>query len=135
MTKGYLLDTDFVLWHFRNVEPRQVLLQLLKEKGIPSISVLSFYEIESRVEFEDGWGQRVPEFLKSLNVCDVNASIAAQAAGLIKEYPEMNMLCAFIAATCLHHHLTLVTRHPELYPMPELLRLVPERMEHDRTIA
>lgn len=119
-----LLDTDFVLWHLHDDKPQQILLRLLNEKGMPCISALSFFEVTTQENMRDGKSKKAMDFLKMFSVCDVNSDIASLAGKLLSEYREISAQCAFIAATCLHHGLMLVTRCPERYPVPELKCLV-----------
>lgn len=126
---GYLLDTSFVVWHLHGIEVERMLLQMLKEKGLPHVSALSFFEVAAQEKSLDGKAERIRFFLKMFNVCNVNADVASLAGKLLKKYKHLDFCKACIAATCLHHDFVLVTRHPERYFVDGLKCFVFEEMK------
>lgn len=117
----YLVDSDYVADYPRGREHALPLFQRLLAEGI-SISIITFAEVyegiyygHNRIQHERGW--RV--FLKTTPVLGITRSIAKQYALLHGELGKQGQLIdqpdLFIAATALHHHLTLVTRNTRDY--------------------
>ncbi len=103
-------------------------IDLLRGEGVPACSVLSVYETE--VGIMGGEEERTKNFLNALQVYPIETPIARLAAQYGRLYAKkgktLNPIDALIAATCIVHHLVLVTYDLTSFPMPEL-QLYPMR--------
>jgi predicted nucleic acid-binding protein len=94
----------------------------LANEGELYISVISRFET---VRGMHDWEKQVTfALLDSLETIDVTSRIADQAGELVHSWKARGMIFgdadALIAASALHHELTLITTNPKHFPMPEL---------------
>ncbi len=119
---GFLLDTDVIIWHLRGREETTEALKEIQRYGVPSCSVLSILEVQLGIK--KGEEGKTLRFLDALKVFVVDRSIANHGARLIREQRRKGITLdipdAVIAATCLEHHLILLTYNTRHYPIPDL---------------
>ncbi len=124
----YLLDTDMLVNCLRGLPGPIGLARELTEEGDLHVSVWSHFEILTLARPEEE--RRTVDFLAPFIQHPVTEPIAHRAAELVRqgrsEGPQLNLADAIIAATALHHDLTLVTfsttlrgiQELKLYPVP-----------------
>lgn len=121
----YLLDTDVLIRCLRGVAETLTFAQQLTEQGDLHTSVWSHLEIWLLAQPNDQ--KQTQEFLTPFIAHPVNEEIARRAAELLKLRGEteapLTYAEAVIAATALHHGLTLVT-----YNTKNLESLMPLRL-------
>ena len=113
----YLVDPDWIISGLAGLPPSVTLLADLERQGL-AVSVVTLAEV-----FEGAWGHRDPveqlaryrAFLAGFAVLDVTepvvevfARIRADLRRQGNRLPDLDLL---IAATALHHDLTLLTRN------------------------
>lgn len=107
----YLLDTDVLIRCLRGVAETLALAHQLTEEGDLHTSVWSHLELWIIAQPEDQ--EKTLDFLAPFITHPVNEDIARRAAELIKLRGEteapLTYAEAIMAATALHHGLTLVT--------------------------
>ena len=119
----YLLDTNILILALRSVPKALDFLDALdgkKERGC--ISVATRTEILAGMRpYEE---ERTMELLNSLENLPLDEATADRAGRLIYQYARQGIQLSFpdalIAATALHHGLTLATTNPRHFPMPDL---------------
>jgi len=127
----YLLDTNILILALRS-DPKALdfLDALERKKERACVSVVTRTEILTGMRPHEE--ERTMELLDSLENLPVDAAIADRAGRLIYQHARQGVQLSFadavIAATALHHHLTLGTTNPKHFPMPEL-RLYPLDVE------
>lgn len=114
---SYLIDTDWVVSALKGRDDAQTLLTSLSQEGL-AVSLITYGEI-----YEGIYRGADPDrhegvflaFLRDVNVLPLNKSIMQQFARVRGELrAKGNLIGDFdllIAATAIHHHLTLVTRN------------------------
>lgn len=122
----YLLDTDVLIRCLRGVAETLTFAQQLTEQGDLHTSVWSHLEIWLLTQPNDL--KQTQEFLTPFIVHPVNEEIARRAADLLKLRGEteapLTYAEAVIAATALHHGLTLVTYNTKNLESVALLRVL-----------
>ena len=122
----YLLDTDVLIRCLRGVAETLTFAQQLTEQGDLHTSVWSHLEIWLLTQPNDQ--KLTQEFLTPFIAHPVNDDIARRAAELLKLRGEteapLTYAEAVIAATALHHGLTLVTYNTKNLESLSALRLV-----------
>jgi tRNA(fMet)-specific endonuclease VapC len=119
----YLLDTNILILALRSDPKALDLLDTLDRKQESAcISVATRTEILAGMRpYEE---KRTMELLVSLENLPVDEAIADQGGRLIYQYARQGIQLSFpdalIAATALHHNLTLATTNPKHFPMPDL---------------
>ncbi len=119
----YLLDTNILILALRSDPKALDLLDALNREGMPP-----FISVATRTEILAGMRpheeKRTMRLLTSLLSLPVDETIADHAGRLIYQHARQGIRLsfpdAFIAATALHHDLTLATTNPDHFPMPEL---------------
>jgi predicted nucleic acid-binding protein len=119
---NYLLDTNVLILHLRE---RSEITALLAHWGLENILYIS---VATRTEILAGMRpheeERTMELLYSLENLPVDEAVADQAGRLIYQHARRGIQLSFpdalIAATALHHNLTLATTNPKHFPMPDL---------------
>jgi tRNA(fMet)-specific endonuclease VapC len=117
----YLVDTEYVADYLKGYQAATTLLEKLVGEGI-GISIITFAEVyegiyygHNRRQHEQGFRR----FLTTTPLFPITRSIARQfalirgdlrAKGLLIPDPDLS-----IAATAIHHNLTLVTRNRKEY--------------------
>jgi predicted nucleic acid-binding protein len=95
---------------------------LNQQKNQPYISVVTRTEILAGMRPHEE--QRTMDLLESLSSIPVDIAIADRAGRLIYHYTRQGIQFSFpdaqIAATALHHNLTLATTNTKHFPIPEL---------------
>jgi predicted nucleic acid-binding protein len=119
----YLLDTNILILALRSDPKALDLLDALDRKRERScISVATRTEILAGMRPHEE--ERTMELLNSLENLLVDEAIADRAGHLIYQYARQGIQLSFpdalIAATALHHGLTLATTNPKHFPMPDL---------------
>lgn len=119
---GFLLDTDVIIWHLRGRMETAEALKEIQRYGVPSCSVLSVLEVQ--LGMKKGEEGKTLCFLDALKLFAVDRSIANHGARLIREQRSKGITLdipdAVIAATCLEHHLVLLTYTTRHYPISGL---------------
>jgi predicted nucleic acid-binding protein len=118
----YLLDSGILILHLRKQPGYLELVDSLAMEGVLYISVISRFETVRGMR--DRERQVTFSLLDSLEAIDVTSKIADQAGELVRTLKTRGMIFddadALIAASALHHELTLVTTNPKHFPMPEI---------------
>ena len=119
----YLLDTNILILALRSDPKALDLLDALDRKRERScISVATRTEILAGMRPHEE--ERTMELLDSLENLSVDEAIADRAGRLICQYARQGIQLSFpdalIAATALHHDLTLATTTPKHFAMPDL---------------
>ena len=127
----YLIDTDWAVEYLKGRPAATQLLQALQPQGL-AISMITFGEIYEGIYFGTNPQQSERSFKQFLRVIDViplSRQIMRRFARLRGELRRQGMLIAdpdlLIAATAIHHGLTLLThntRHFERIPNLTLYR-------------
>ncbi len=122
----YLLDTDVLVRCLRGVPETLALAQQLTEEGDLHMSVWSHLEIWLVARAQDQ--KQTLDFLTPFITHPLNEDIARRAADLVKQRGDTGTALTFaeavIAATALHHGLTLVTYNPKNLETLAPLRLL-----------
>ncbi len=118
-----LLDTNILILALRSDPKALDLLDALgRKKERECISVATRTEILAGMRPHEE--ERTMELLDSLENIPVDESIADRAGRLIYQYARQGVQFSFpdaiIAATALHHNLTLATTNPRHFPVPDL---------------
>lgn len=117
----HLIDTDYVADYLKGYQAATSTLNHLLIKGI-GISIIAFAEVyegiyygQNRAQHEQGFHS----FVRSTPVLSITRSIARQFAQICGDLRVKWLLIPdpdlYIAATAIHHHLTLVTRNTKDY--------------------
>jgi predicted nucleic acid-binding protein len=122
----YLLDTDVLVRCLRGVSETLSFAQELTEQGDLHTSVWSHLEIWLLTRADDQ--RQTQEFLTPFIAHPINDDIARRAAELLRLRGEtetpLTYAEAVVAATALHHGLTLVTYNTRNLESLSALRLV-----------
>lgn len=125
----YLIDTDYVADYLKGYEAATSLLDTLFPQGI-GISIITFAEVYEGIYF--GRNRQVHErgfrqFLTTTPVLSVTRSVARQFALIRGDLRAKGNLILdpdlYIAATAIHHNLTIVTRNLKDYERISHLKL------------
>lgn len=119
----YILDSNILILALRSDPKALDLLDALElKKERMCISVVTRTEILAGMRPQEE--ERTMELLDSLENLPVDEAIADRAGRLIYQYARQGVQLSFpdavIAATTLHHDLTLATTNPKHFPIPEL---------------
>ena len=128
---SYLVDSDYVADYLKGRVPATTLLDRLFHEGI-AVSIVTYAEVyegiyygQKRVVSEQG----LRLFLQTTPVIGINRSIAKCYATLRGDLARKGQLIdqpdLFIAATAMHHNLTLVTRNLRDYQRIPDLKMYP----------
>lgn len=119
----FLLDTNILIRYLRETEGYDTLLSTLSDSDWLCISVITRFEILRGLrehEREDTFS-----LLNSLESLIVNSEIADTAGELVRSYRAKGITLSeadsLIAATALHHQLSLVTTNSKHFPMSDLV--------------
>jgi len=123
----YLIDSDYIADYLKGKSPATTLLKTLFPKGI-AISIVTFAEIYEGIYYghdPERYKEVFRHFLKGVRVLGINQETAKQFALIRGELRKKGQLIPqpdlFIAATAIHHNLTLVTRNLKDYTrIPQL---------------
>lgn len=119
----YILDSDVLIYYFKNKQPFFELVESLLNKFPVVISTVSLAEVRA------GWDEKqtqkwLPIITDLFPTVDVTYTIAEQAGYQIKRYSNEGKTLAttdgIIASTALLNSYCLVTNNRKHYPMPEL---------------
>lgn len=120
--RGFLLDSDILIWHLRGRQDVVELLERLAESGELVVSAVSVLEVQAGVRA--GEEERTDAFLEGLACLSVDREIAGRAGAYIRTYRTQGATLGFadalVAATAVEHNLALVTKNSAHYPMPEV---------------
>jgi predicted nucleic acid-binding protein len=117
-----LLDTSILIRYLRRMPGYRDLLQQMDRSGELHISAITRLEILRGMRERE----RADTFLlfDGLHTISIISAIADLAGELIRTWRERGAAIgdadAIIAATAIHHKLTLVTTNARHFPMPEL---------------
>jgi hypothetical protein len=119
----FLLDTNILIKALRSDHKALDFMFELKQKR-----EMIFVSVTSRMEILAGMRpheeERTMAFIDSLDRLVIDETIADQAGRMIYLYSRKGVQLSFpdalIAATALHHSLTLVTTNTRHFPIPEL---------------
>lgn len=111
MDKGYLIDTNIIIYYFNDSLPystldfiEEIFKRSFNISTITKIELLGWHRIDSTTL------SKISEFLNNSNVCYINEQIENKAIE-IKLMRKISIPDAIIAATALHNGFTLVTRN------------------------
>ena len=118
----HILDSNILIRYLRKVSGYKDLLREIERKGWTYISAMTRLEIvRGMLERER---QDTFALLNSLETVPITSEIADLAGEMIRSWRgrgvSLSDADALIAATAIHHDLTLVTTNPRHFPMPEL---------------
>ncbi|MFZ5923345.1 MAG: type II toxin-antitoxin system VapC family toxin [Chloroflexota bacterium] len=118
----HILDSNILIRYLRKVSGYKDLLGEIERKGWTYISAMTRLEIlRGMLERER---QDTSALLNSLETVPITSEIADLAGEMIRSWRGRGVILsdadAVIAATAIHHGLTLVTTNPRHFPMPEL---------------
>ena len=127
----YLIDTDWVIGHFRQVERITRRLEELSPQGL-ALSIISLAELYEGVFYSRDPLQSeaiLREFLNPeltiLPIDDQTCQIFGRERGrLRREGRTIGDLDLFIAATCLRHNLTLLSNNRRHFEQIEGLTII-----------
>lgn len=119
---GYLVDTNLIIEHSKDI-PRSVeLLRKLKEQNDLFCSVISITEFRVGLTKNVEW--QIKKLEETYIPLDVTSKIAELAGEYLQKYiPKVlkfDISDAIIAATAIENKLILVTRNLKHFPMPEI---------------
>lgn len=119
---AYLVDTNLIIEHSKDVAAAVELLRRLKEKDDLFCSVISLTEFRVGLERKIRWQmKKVKESYFPLNV---TPEIAELAGAYLRKYTprilRFDISDAIVAATAIVHGLSLVTKNIKHFPMPEI---------------
>lgn len=125
----YLIDTDYVADYLKGYQAATSLLHTMLSQGI-SISIITFAEAyegiyygHNRAQHEQGFRQ----FVSTIPVLSITRPVARQFAHIRGDLRAKGLLIPdadlYIAATAIHHNLTLVTRNIKDYQRIPRLKL------------
>lgn len=119
----FLLDTNILVRSLRETAGYDTLLSTLVDNDWLCISVITRFEIVRGLrehERDDTFS-----LLNSLESLIVNSEIADSAGELVRSYRARGITLSeadsLIAATALHHQLSLVTTNSKHFPMSDLV--------------
>jgi tRNA(fMet)-specific endonuclease VapC len=129
----YLVDSDYVVDYLKGRSPATHLLDRLFTKGL-AISIITFAEVYEGIYYgyqPKHYAAVFRRFLQGVSVIGISRPVARQFAiirGQLRKTPQGKNLVnpkdnydLFIAATALHHNLTLITRNTKDYErIPDL---------------
>ena len=119
---NYLLDSNVLILHLRERPEITALLTQWGKEGALYISVATRTEILAGMRPHEE--KRTMGLLNSLENLPLDEATADRAGRLIYQYARQGIQLSFpdalIAATALHHDLTLATTNPRHFPMPDL---------------
>lgn len=126
VSDSYLIDTDILVDHLKDVSSAVKILKKLATKGKLFCSVIN--EAEILAGMRENEKERVEALFQALNVLDVNREIAQLAGRYRRDYKKsqgVQISDALIAATASLHNLILVTLNKKHFPMPQVRLEVP----------
>ena len=113
----YLVDSDYVADYLKGRPTATDLLGVLFQDGM-AMSIITFAEVYEGIYYghhRTHYTKIFHRFLKGVSVLGITRSIAKQYARMRGELGRKGQLIdqpdLFIAATAIHHNLTLVTRN------------------------
>lgn len=121
----HCLDSDFLIEYMKGMKAAGDLLRDVAEDGAPSVSAVSAFEVTHTrsAAVRDA----AVAFVSSFDVFPVDGSTAFAASRLAVDLRargrELPMADLLIAATCLLHDLTLVTRNRKHFSQVPRLRV------------
>lgn len=129
---AYLIDSDWVIDHLANVPEATHLLERLAPQGI-ALSIVTYMEAyQGTLRATEGQEEAealLSAFIEAVPIIPVTPAIARRCAQLRqtsksqRKRVNSRALDLVIAATALHHDLTLVTRNLDDYQDIPALRL------------
>ena len=119
----YLLDSNIIIDFLIGREEAISLLDEIKgTDGLPATSPLCIAEVQLGARKEEEKITNI--FLDSLQVYDLNRTIANKAGGYIREFKSkgitLPLVDTLIAATCIINNLILITYDTKHYSIPDL---------------
>lgn len=119
----YLLDTNILIRYLRETEGYDILLSTLSDNDWLCISVITRFEILRGLREHER--ETTFSLLNSVESLIVNSEIADSAGDLVRTSRARGVTLSeadsLIAATALHHQLSLVTTNAKHFPMNDLV--------------
>jgi predicted nucleic acid-binding protein len=112
MGKRYLLDTNIVIYYLGGVLPKpaqQFTDEVLMHKV--NLSVISKIELFSWIPLAQADLDNLKTFIANANVINLEDDIVSKTIFIRKYNKKVKLPDAIIAATCLAHNLTLISRN------------------------
>jgi tRNA(fMet)-specific endonuclease VapC len=129
MTLRYLIDTDWVIDHLNQIHRVVNRLTELRPQGL-ALSVISLAELYEGVHYSRDPGrsqQALDTFLEDVSVIGIDEDICKlfgkERGRLRKQGALIGDFDLLIAATCLHHGLTLLTNNRQHFERVEGLQI------------
>ncbi len=126
----YLIDTDWIIDHLNGVREVKRRLEELAPEGL-AISIVSLAEVYEGVFYSrDSKKSEISleAFLPGISIIDINEDICKifgrERGRLRKQGQIIGDLDLFIAATCLHRSLTLLTNNISHFERIENLKII-----------
>ncbi len=121
---GYLIDTDILIDYLKGKDFAIELLSEIWQKDKCFISILTYYELLIGA-YSKKQLQIIEEFVKLMNIIDIDLLIVETAADFYKKYRKKGItlpdIDCLIMATAKVKDLKIVTRNVRHYPEIELL--------------
>ena len=125
----YLIDTDWVIDHFNNVEKITRKLEELLPQGL-ALSIISVGELYEGVYYSKAPSKNekaLKDFLKAVAVLEINDGICkifGKERGLLRRKREIiSDFDLLIASTCIYYNLTLLTNNLRHFERIESLKI------------
>jgi len=128
VSHSYLIDTDVLVDHLKQVPRAVSALKRLITKGKLFCSVINEAEILAGMREDEK--DKIEALFGALNALDVTREIAQLAGKYRREYKKshgVQITDALIAATASIHNLVLITLNEKHFPMSEVTVKVPYR--------
>ena len=114
MGKGYILDTNIVIYYLKNMMPEEVLTfvegKLFSEK--PKLSVITEIELLGWQKATEEDIDSIKEFIENTKVLELSEIVKNKTIEIKRSY-NIKLPDAVIAATALLYNLELITRNVE----------------------
>jgi len=126
----YLIDTDWIIDHLSGIEKVKKKLEELAPDGL-ALSIVSLGEVYEGVFYsrDPRKSERaLKEFLTGISIFEIEKGICKifgrERGRLRKEGKMIGDLDLFIASTCFHHNLTLLTNNVAHFERMEKLKII-----------
>jgi tRNA(fMet)-specific endonuclease VapC len=125
---SYLIDTDWIIHYLTRIPQIVSKLRGIRPQGL-AVSILSVAELYEGVYYSRNPAasqKGVEDFLENLPILAINLEICrifGRQRGKLRRQGNIGDLDLLIAATCLHHDLTLLTNNVRHFERLEGLRI------------
>lgn len=130
MNFAYLVDTDWAIDHINGIQRTKLKLKELAADGV-AVSIISIAELLEGVHYSrdpEKSREGVEDFLRGFPVLNLQQDICdvfgKERGRLRKRGRNIDDFDLLIAATCIHHDLTLLTNNRRHFEQVEDLRIL-----------